>query len=110
MSADNYGVIHRHGDGWGLSMGFASDDEPCDLSRPYFTAPTPTEVENVAMREYFEYGFSYDESARAEHRAPYPALVERLWNELVGEWPTNKVQGHLATLPEDEYDALMAAL
>lgn len=61
MSADNYGVVHRHRGGWGLSMGFASDDEDgreLDLSRPYFTAPTRREVEEYADTEYFEYGWS----------------------------------------------------
>lgn len=56
MSADNYGIIHRHGDGWGITMGFASDDREPNLDRPYFTAPTLAEVEAHADDEYFEYG------------------------------------------------------
>lgn len=59
MSADNYGIIHPHGGGWGLSSGSASDDRPDDLSRPWFTADTLAEVEAHAEDSYFEYGVSY---------------------------------------------------
>lgn len=63
MSADNYGVIHRTEDGkFGLVMGFASDDHPVDLTKPYFTADTLTEVVEFANGEYFEYGWSFEKS------------------------------------------------
>lgn len=66
MSADNYGVIHRHGDGFGLSMGFASDERPCDLSRPYITNSSLEAVVEHADTEYFEYGWDYDSDLATE--------------------------------------------
>lgn len=60
MSADNYGIIHRHRDGWGLSSGAASDDRPDDLKRPWFTAATYGEVQEFADTQYFEYGCRVD--------------------------------------------------
>lgn len=63
MSADNYGIVHRTPDGkFGLSMGFASDDTPTTLDRPYVTADTFEEITQIASEEYFEYGWSYDAS------------------------------------------------
>lgn len=66
MSADNYGIVHRHGDGYGLSMGFSSYDGPDDLTKPYFTAKTLEEVEEFAANEYFEYGWSTTDEVRQE--------------------------------------------
>lgn len=62
MSADNFGVVHMHGDGYGLSMFFASDEnEELDFSRPYFTSDDIQEVTEFAEEEYFEYGWSYQQ-------------------------------------------------
>lgn len=58
MSADNYGIIHRHGDGWGLSDISESDDRDPDLRYPMFTAATADEVCEYAETRYFEYGYT----------------------------------------------------
>jgi hypothetical protein len=60
MSADNYGIVHRTNDGkFGLTMGFASDDDAPFLDRPYFVSESLREVVDYADKEYFEYGWSY---------------------------------------------------
>lgn len=89
MSADNYGIVHKHGDGFGLSMYFASDERTAEEQgfHPYITAPTLTEMVAKADEEYFEYGWSYDAVIQAElleakdrYRRPYT------WETMGGEF------------------------
>lgn len=90
MSADNYGVIHSYEDAYGLSMGFASVEEPLDLSHPYFTG-TLEECRAEAESEYFEYGWSYHddidffEYANAQQIVISPEAFDRLEAMLAEE-------------------------
>jgi len=88
MSADNYGIIHKHGEIWGLTQLCASSDEygPVSSYKPYFTAPTLDEVVAFASNEYFEYGFTIHSSAQ-ERKAPDQAIYSAInQNNVLFTW------------------------
>lgn len=59
MSADNYGIIHKSPNGYGISQFFASaESEENDLSHPYHETQTLGEMIAFANTAYFEYGYS----------------------------------------------------
>lgn len=66
MSADNYGIVHHYEGGYGLTDGCASNPDPPDLSRPYFTSWSLREVVEKANEGLFEYGWSYSDEVEAE--------------------------------------------
>lgn len=93
MSADNFGVIHPHEGGWGLSMVFASDERVPDLSRPYFTAESVWEVIDHANEEYFEYGYRIMPENEDTGAPSLPVQLER---ELTGHGFDVADRGHIA--------------
>lgn len=111
MSADNFGVVHRHGDEFGLSMGFASGDDSVDLSRPYFTGSLK-EVVKQANSEYFEYGWSYADDVEASLVAS--AEVELTERDQMARLVAKIISGVDGAVPEaDDYavaDRLLAEI
>ena len=61
MSADNYGIIARHGNKWGVWMAFSSDelDDKVIISGkdPMESYDTHKEALDYCGSEYWEYGF-----------------------------------------------------
>lgn len=61
MSADNYGVIAPFEDGWGVWMGFSSDEmddkKLIESKKPMKQFFTRDECFDYCSHEYFEYGY-----------------------------------------------------
>lgn len=81
MSADDYGIVHRHGDGWAVTVGFASDDDPHngpDKNRPDFTCQTRQEAESWASDAGFEYGWTLHADLRDRDEIQFARLIAEM--------------------------------